>query len=64
MPVQTSHGKFEIDPAYDEEKDLAKRMDDVRAFLDKELAVIDGIEDITFQLICIFALIDCLAQDV
>ena len=63
MPVQTTHGKFEIDPAYDEAKDLAKRIDDVRAFLEKELAAIDDIEDITFQLIGIFAMIDCLAQE-
>lgn len=63
MPVQTSHGKFETDPAYDEEKDLAQRIDDVRAVLEKELAAIDNIEDITFQLICIFAMIDRLAQE-
>ena len=63
MPVQTSHGKFEIDPAYDEEKDLTKRIDEARAFLEKNLAIIDGIEDNTFQLICMFALLDCLAQE-
>lgn len=63
MPKQTIHSKFEIDPAYDEEKSLVKRIEDSRTFLEKELAIIDCIEDITFQLICIFAMIDCLAQE-
>ena len=63
MPKQTIHSKFEIDPAYDEEKSLVKRIEDSRTFLEKELAIIDCIEDINFQLICIFAMIDCLAQE-
>lgn len=63
MPIQTNHGKFEVDPNFDEEKYLTERIADVRAFLDKELAYIDTIQDITFQLICMFAMIDCLAQE-
>lgn len=63
MPKKSKHGKFEIDLVYDEEADLAKRIEEVRAFLEKELIYIDGIEDITFQLVCIFAMIDCLAQE-
>ena len=63
MPVQTNHGKFEVDPNFDEEKYLTERITEVRAFLNKELACIDTIQDITFQLICMFAMIDCLAQE-
>lgn len=63
MPVKTSHGKFELDSNYDEEKDLADRISDVRTFLVNELTDIDTIKDITFQLICLFAMIDCLAQE-
>ena len=63
MPEQTKHGKFEVDPNYNEDADLAKRIAEVRIFLENELADIDGIADITFQLICLFAMIDCLAQE-
>lgn len=63
MPEQTKHGKFEVDPNYSEDADLAKRIAEVRIFLENELADIDGIADITFQLICLFAMIDCLAQE-
>lgn len=40
MPEQTKHGKFEIDPNYDEDADLAKRIAEVRTFLEKELRYI------------------------
>lgn len=63
MPEQIKHGKFEIDPNYDEAADLAKRISEVRVFLENELADLDGIADTTFQLICLFAMIDCLAQE-
>lgn len=63
MPKQTSHGKFEIDPAYDKEWSLAQHVAEVRGFLEKELALVDGIEDITLQLICMFTMIDRLAQE-
>ena len=63
MPKQTKHGKFEVGPAYDEDADLTRSIEDVRALLKKELSDIDGAESITFQLICMFAMIDCLAQE-
>ena len=63
MPSPEKYSKFVVDPNYDEEKDLAKSIEDVRTFLEKELSDIDKIENTTFQLICAFALIDCLAQE-
>ena len=63
MPTPEKYSKFVVDPNYDEEKDLAKSIEDVRAFLEKELSDIDKIENATFQLICAFSLIDCLAQE-
>jgi hypothetical protein len=63
MPEQTKHGKFEIDPNYDEEADIAKRITEARAYLNNELTIIDGVTDVTLQLICLFAMIDCLAQE-
>lgn len=63
MPKQTIHEKFEVDPNYDEKEDLAKEISAFQALFDKELAFIDSIEDQTFQLICMFAMIDQLAQE-
>lgn len=63
MPMHTSLGKFEIDPNYDIDTVLVRRIADARLHLEKQLAVIDSITDITFQLICMFAMIDHLAQE-
>lgn len=63
MPIQTVQGKFEIDPAYDENKDLADTIGKVRSVLEKELACVDRIEDTTLQLINMFVMIDSLAQE-
>lgn len=63
MPETKVHCKFEIDPNYDEEKDLSKNITDIRMFLEKELVCIDAIDDITMQAICLFAMLDCLAQE-
>ena len=63
MPEITNHGKFEIDPAYNLEQDLAKEIELVRRFLETELAAVDQITDPTMQLICIFSLLDSLAQE-
>ena len=63
MPEPKVHCKFEIDPDYDEEKDVAKSIADIQAFLEKELACVDAIDNTTMQAICMFAMIDCLAQE-
>lgn len=63
MPEPKVHCKFEVDPKYDEAKALSESISDVRVYLQKELACIDTIEDITMQAICLFAMLDCLAQE-
>ena len=63
MPEREILEKFVIDPNYDIEKGLLKEIDEARRFFDKSLACIDKIEDTTIQLISIFSLIDCLAQE-
>ena len=63
MPEPKVHCKFEVDPKYDEAKALSESISDVRVYLQKELACIDTIEDITLQAICLFAMLDCLAQE-
>ena len=63
MPEITNHGKFEVDPAYDWEQDLAKEIELARKFLEKELTEIDHTTDPTMQLICMFSLLDSLAQE-
>jgi hypothetical protein len=63
LPQPIKHSKFVKNPEYDEAKDLAKSIEEARAFLNRELSAIDKIEDITLQLIIIFSLIDRLAQE-
>ena len=63
MPEITIHGKFVVDPSYDQDKDLAKEIESVRDYLEKELSAIDQITNPTMQLICMFSLLDSLAQE-
>lgn len=63
MPEITSCGKFEVDPNYDLNQHLAKEIAQVKDFLEKELSAIDQITDPTMQLICMFSLLDSLAQE-
>lgn len=63
MLIQTTREKFEIDPAYDKEKALLKRIDEVRDALYEELACVDAIKNMTLQKICLFSMIDQLAQE-
>lgn len=63
MPEITYQGKFVVDPAYDWDKGLAKDIEFMQIFLDKKLAAVDQITDPTMQLICMFSILDCLAQE-
>lgn len=63
MPKTTIYGKFEVDPNYDETADLERSIAEARTYLEKEVACIDAIDNTTLQLICLFAMIDCLAQE-
>lgn len=63
MPEVTVHDNFEVRPDYDEAAHLAKEIAAVRTYLEKELACVDAIENTTMQAICMFAMIDCLAQE-
>lgn len=63
MPEITNHGKFEVDPNYDRDQDLARTIESAQIFLENKLSAIDQIIEPTMQLICMFALLDCLAQE-
>lgn len=63
MPKTTIYGKFEVDPSYDEIKALERDIAETRTYFEKKLSYIDAIDDTTLQLICLFAMIDCLAQE-
>ena len=63
MPEVKNHGKFEIDPNYDRDKDLARTIDSAQVFLQSKLSAIDQITEPTMQLIYMFSLLDCLAQE-
>lgn len=63
MPKKNRQGRFEIDPSFDEEAYLVDKIDEIRSFMERELNIIDNLSDTTFQLICMFAMIDRLAQE-
>lgn len=63
MPDTEYCGKFKYDPSYDPDKHLADHIKDVKAILNQQLACIDNIKQPTMQLICMFALLDSLAQE-
>lgn len=63
MPKVTVEDKFEVSLDYDEAAHLAEEIADIRVYLEKELACVDAIENTTMQAICMFAMIDCLAQE-
>lgn len=63
MPEITIHGDFKVDPNYDAATGLIRSIEESRRYLDKRVASIDTIKDPTLQLICMFSLIDCLAQE-
>ena len=63
MPKTTVYGKFEVDPNYDEVRVLERNISEARNYLKKELACIDAIDNTTLQAICLFSMIDCLAQE-
>ena len=63
MPEPKVHCKFEVDPNYDRVAALSESIDETRTHLERELASIDAISDVTLQAICLFAMLDCLAQE-
>lgn len=63
MPKTTNHGKFEVRPDYNEAEDLASTIADYRTYFEDTLVSIDAMGKSTTQLICMFAWIDCLAQE-
>ena len=63
MPQKTVHEKIEVEPEYAETQHLVREISNARTYLNELLSIIDGIEDITLQIINIFSLIDMLAQE-
>ena len=63
MPTPEKGKKFEQDPNFDEDKYLDEMVNEARIMLEKEQASIDSMDNQTFQLISMFALIDCMAQE-
>lgn len=63
MPEITIHGDFVIDPNYDAKAGLTRSIEESRRYLDEKIACIDTIADPTMQLICMFSMTDCLAQE-
>ena len=63
MPKKYIEGKFEIDPNFDMKNYLEKRIEEIQNVFERQLKIIDGLEDSLFQLICMFSLRDCMAQE-
>ena len=41
MPEITNHGKFEVDPNYDRDQELARTIESAQIFLENKLSAID-----------------------
>ena len=63
MPDITVRGTFKPDPSYNHVEEVERSIQMMRKYLDNQLSIIDNIVDQTMQLICMFSLIDCLAQE-
>lgn len=63
MPDITVLGDFVVSPDYDSDAALLECIDEVRQEFVDRLASIDAITDRTMQLICMFSMIDRLAQE-
>lgn len=63
MLVKINHGEFKNDLSYDKDKDLIQEIEHKRTLLNNELADIEQMTNLTMQRICMFALLDCLAQE-
>ena len=63
MPDITVRGTFKPDPSYNHVEEVERSIQMMRKYLDNQLSIIDNIGDQTMQLICMFSLIDCLAQE-
>ncbi len=56
-------GKYIPDPHFDHAAMVANRVDKVRTHFEEIVAQIDAITDRELQLLCMFSLIDCMAQE-
>ena len=63
MPEKVILEKYTPDPSFDHAAMVAKRADKVRAHFEEVVAQIDAITDRELQLLCMFSLIDCMAQE-
>lgn len=63
MPQKTVHEKITVPPEYDEAQHLIREINNTRAYFNKLLSIVDGIEDTTLQIISMFSMIDMLAQE-
>lgn len=63
MPTPIKISKFVENPNIDKKERLMNSIKEVRDYLYKELNIIDKIEDETLQSICMFSIIDCMAQE-
>ena len=63
MPEKEILGKYTPDPQFDRAAMVANRADKVRASFEDTVAQIDAITDRELQLLCMFSLIDCMAQE-
>ena len=63
MPEKIVLEKYTPDLSFDHATMVAKRVDAVRGSFEDTVAQIDAIKDRELQLLCMFSLIDCMAQE-
>lgn len=63
MPDKQFAGQFEVDPNFDMAAYIEKRIEETRCEFERQLSIVDGLNDDSLQLICMFSMIDCMAQE-
>lgn len=63
MPEKTILGPYKIDPAFDRAKAVNEEVKKAREFYADQIRQIDAITERNYQLLCLFSLIESLAQE-
>lgn len=63
MPEAKIYGPYKLKEDFDEEKYIRESVEETRVYLQKRLDEAYSISNSVFQTVCMFAVIDCLAQE-
>lgn len=63
MQEKLIEGKFEIDPNFNMVAYVDNRIEETRNEFNRQLKIVESVDDDMLQLVCMFSMIDCMAQE-